>query len=220
MQPAGWFIPDSFLMKVNSDPVPRAFPLMEHYYTIQGEGMHSGKPAYFLRLGGCDVGCFWCDVKDSWDASTHPVTDIETMLGFVTQSGAVRVVVTGGEPAMYDLRQLTDLFRKSGIKLFAETSGAYELSGNWDWICVSPKKFKKPLPSMLKGADELKVIVYNTSDFEWALENAKAVSEDCRLFVQPEFSVSGKMLPEIIRFVKNHPDWSISLQTHKFMNIP
>lgn len=193
---------------------------MEHYYTIQGEGYNTGKAAYFIRLGGCDVGCVWCDVKDSWDASKHPKHSVNSLLSMVEDAGAKRVVVTGGEPAMYDLEPITTLFSTKGKELFIETSGAYPISGAWDWICVSPKKFKAPLTSELKKANELKVIVFNQSDFDWALEHAKSVGPDCKLFLQPEYSVQHRVLPGIIDFVKLNPDWQISLQTHKVMQIP
>jgi 7-carboxy-7-deazaguanine synthase len=196
------------------------YPLMEHYYTIQGEGFNAGMPCYFIRLGGCDVGCVWCDVKESWDASTHPSVSVDEMIRLVKDAKANRVVITGGEPLMYDLNFLTNKFSENNIELFLETSGAYPLTGNWDWICVSPKKFKAPLESVLKSADELKVIVYNKSDFDWAEEHAKKVSASCKLFLQPEFSVSEKVLPLIIDYVKQNPQWRISLQTHKFINIP
>ncbi len=197
-----------------------SFPLMEHFYTIQGEGYNTGVPAYFLRLGGCDLGCVWCDVKDSWDASAHPVVSVEEMIGFVKAAKAEHVVVTGGEPLMYNLDHLCEQFRASGIKLFLETSGAYPLTGKWDWICVSPKKFKAPLTEVLKHADELKAIVYNQSDFGFAEQYANSIKKECKLFLQPEYSAYNKMIPSIVDYVKQHPKWRISLQTHKFMNIP
>jgi len=197
-----------------------SYSLMEHYFTIQGEGYNTGKACYFLRLGGCDVGCVWCDVKESWDASKHPSVSVEEMLGFVKNANAERVVITGGEPLMYDLAVLTKAFNDAGIKTYLETSGAYPLSGTWDWICVSPKKFKAPLNDVLAKADELKVIVYNKSDFDWAENHKTKVSSSCRLYLQPEFSVLDKTLPQIIDYVKLHPEWTISLQTHKVMQIP
>ncbi len=197
-----------------------SLPLMEHYFTIQGEGYNTGKACYFIRLGGCDVGCVWCDVKDSWDASKHPKVSVDEMVGYVIQAKAERVVITGGEPLMYDLVELTSALKKKGIKVFLETSGAYPLSGSWDWICVSPKKFKAPLKEVISKADELKIIVFNKSDFAWAEDHKASVSRSCKLFLQPEFSVLDKMLPEIITYVKLHPEWSISLQTHKVMQIP
>ena len=196
------------------------YPLMEDFYTIQGEGYNTGKAAYFLRLGGCDVGCVWCDVKDSWSANEHPLIDIDEMLGRVKASAANRVVVTGGEPAMYDLFPLTDLFIKNNIQCFIETSGAYKLTGKWDWVCVSPKKFKEPLHELLEVASELKVIVYNKSDFDWAEKNALLVNKKCLLYLQPEYSVINKMMPEIIGYVKANTQWRISLQTHKVMGVP
>ena len=155
------------------------YPLMEHYFTIQGEGFNTGKAAYFLRLGGCDVGCVWCDVKDSWDAGKHPLHSVESLVSLVNQAKAKRVVVTGGEPAMYDLSSITSSFRNNDNELFIETSGAYIISGDWDWICVSPKKFKAPLNSELAKADELKIIVFNQSDFDWALQHSKYVKPEC-----------------------------------------
>ena len=196
------------------------YSLMEHYFTIQGEGYNSGRACYFLRLGGCDVGCVWCDVKESWDASAHPVVSIEEMVGFVKSAKAERVVITGGEPLMYDLSELTKAFQDNSIETYLETSGAYPLTGSWDWICVSPKKFKAPLVDVLSKADELKVIVFNKSDFEWAENHKAKVSDACRLYLQPEFSVLDKVLSQIIEYVKRHPEWTISLQTHKVMQIP
>jgi organic radical activating enzyme len=193
---------------------------MEFYFTIQGEGYNSGKACYFLRLGGCDVGCVWCDVKESWDAAAHPAVSIEEMVELVKKAKAERVVITGGEPLMYDLTSLTNAFKGASIKTFLETSGAYPLSGTWDWICVSPKKFKAPLDNVLAKADELKVIVFNTSDFGWAENHKSKVQPSCKLYLQPEYSVLNKMLPKIIEYVKLHPEWTISLQTHKVMQIP
>ncbi|REK49315.1 MAG: 7-carboxy-7-deazaguanine synthase QueE [Bacteroidetes bacterium] len=193
---------------------------MEHYYTIQGEGYNTGKAAYFIRLGGCEVGCVWCDVKDSWDASRYPMVMFDEMLNVTKEAGARRVVVTGGEPLMYDLSELCKTFKAAGIELYLETSGAYKLSGEWDWICVSPKKFMQPIKETLEKADELKVIVYNSSDFDWAKKHAAIVRPQCKLFLQPEYSVRERVLPDIIDFVKRNPDWQISLQTHKVMQIP
>ncbi len=197
-----------------------AYPLMESYYTIQGEGYNSGRAAYFLRLGGCDVGCVWCDVKDSWEAGKHPVVSVDELVSLVKKSGADKVVITGGEPAMYDLTPLTNALRMENILCYIETSGAYPLTGDWDWICVSPKKFKAPLAEVLNRADELKVIVFNKSDFEWAEKHASLVGKNCKLFLQPEYSVMDKMLPGIIEFVKANTSWRISLQSHKVMQIP
>ena len=195
-------------------------PLMEEFYTIQGEGFHSGKAAYFIRLGGCDVGCHWCDVKESWDAELHPLTSVDTIVANASKYPSKTVVVTGGEPLLYNLDLLTSKLREAGIKTFIETSGAYPLSGQWDWICLSPKKFKGPIPSIAPLAGELKVIVFNKSDFDWAEEHAKLVSSDCKLYLQPEWSKAEQMTPQIIEYVKNNPKWEVSLQTHKYMNIP
>ena len=195
-------------------------PLMEEYYTIQGEGYHSGLAAHFIRLGGCDVGCVWCDVKASWDASKHPQYSTDAIVQKTIDLHAQTVVVTGGEPFMYNLDVLCKTYRQHGIATFVETSGAYPYSGEWDWICVSPKKFKAPLKEMLQKADELKVIVYNSSDFNWGASHAAEVRPGCHLYLQPEWSRFKTMLPEIIDYVKTHPQWKISLQTHKFMDIP
>lgn len=195
-------------------------PLMEEFYTIQGEGFHSGKAAYFIRLGGCDVGCHWCDVKESWNAELHPLTSVETIVENASKYPAKTVVVTGGEPLLYNLDLLTKRLKEIGIKTFIETSGAYPLSGDWDWICLSPKKFKGPLSAIAPLAGELKVIVFNKSDFDWAEEHANLVSSQCKLYLQPEWSKAEQMTPQIIEYVKNHPRWEVSLQTHKYMNIP
>ena len=195
-------------------------PLMEEFYTIQGEGYHSGKAAYFIRLGGCDVGCHWCDVKESWDAELHPLTHADTIIENASQHPGKAVVITGGEPLIYNLDYLTEGLQARGIKTFIETSGAYPLSGKWDWICLSPKKFKGPKPEVSLAAGELKVIVFNKSDFAWAEEHAKLVSENCKLYLQPEWSKATVITPLIIDYVKQNPKWEISLQTHKYLNIP
>ncbi len=195
------------------------YPLMEDFYTIQGEGYNTGKAAYFLRLAGCDVGCVWCDVKESWSAENHPRIDIDEMLKRIKQSGADKVVVTGGEPAMYDLKPLTDALRENNLLCYIETSGAYHLTGEWDWICVSPKKFKAPLPEILHQAHELKVIVYNKSDFDWGEKNAEMINDNCLLYLQPEYSVNEKILPFIIDYVKTNKRWRISLQTHRYLGV-
>jgi 7-carboxy-7-deazaguanine synthase len=195
-------------------------PLMEDFYTIQGEGFYQGSAAYFIRLGGCDVGCVWCDVKDSWDVNAHPKLEVETIAAKAKESGSSIVVITGGEPAMHDLQALTTALQQSGLKTHIETSGVYEFTGTWDWICFSPKKFKVPHPSVPAMANELKVIVFNKSDFDWAEEFAKRVSPDCKLYLQPEWSKEKEMLPLIINYVKANPKWKISLQVHKYMNIP
>lgn len=195
-------------------------PLMEEFYTIQGEGYHTGKAAYFIRLGGCDVGCHWCDVKESWDAALHPLTTADDIVKNAEQYPSKAVVITGGEPLMYNLDYLTSELQKRGVKTFIETSGAYPLSGSWDWICLSPKKFKAPRPEILEVAGELKVIVFNKSDFLWAEEHAKHVSANCKLYLQPEWSKASQITPLIIDYVKQNPQWEISLQTHKYLNIP
>jgi 7-carboxy-7-deazaguanine synthase len=195
-------------------------PLMEHFYTIQGEGYHSGKAAYFIRLGGCDIGCHWCDVKESWDANLHPLTDTDWIVEQAAQYPGKAVVVTGGEPLLYNLDYLTAQLQMRGIQTFIETSGAYPLSGSWDWICLSPKKFKGPHPSVQPNAGELKVIVFNKSDFAWAEEHAAQVGPNTRLYLQPEWSKADQMMPLIVEYVKENPKWQVSLQTHKFLNIP
>jgi 7-carboxy-7-deazaguanine synthase len=195
-------------------------PVMEDFYTIQGEGANTGYAAYFIRLGGCDVGCHWCDVKESWDADLHPLKSIEEVIDKAMLTEAKAIVITGGEPMMYNLEPLTSGLKAKGLKIFLETSGAYPLSGHFDWVCVSPKKFKSPRPDMLKRADELKVIVFNRNDFEWAEKHAEEISSNCALFLQPEWSKAEKLLPEIIEYVKQNPKWRVSLQTHKYMNIP
>jgi organic radical activating enzyme len=195
-------------------------PLMEAFYTLQGEGFHQGRAAYFIRLGGCDVGCHWCDVKVSWDAKQHPQQLVSDIVKEAAQYPARLAVITGGEPLMYDLTGLTQELRQQGFLINIETSGAYPLSGELDWICFSPKKFKAPLSEIYERAHELKIVIYNKSDFRWAEQFAERVNSDCRLFLQPEWSMSEKMLPQIIEYVKAYPQWRISLQSHKFMQIP
>lgn len=197
-----------------------SLPVMEAFYTIQGEGHFSGNSAYFIRLGGCDVGCVWCDVKDSWNADKWPKQSIEQIVAEAKQHPTRLAVVTGGEPLMYDLSELTDELKENGLQTNVETSGAHPLSGDWNWICFSPKKFMKPREEFYKTADELKVVVYNKSDFKWAEEHAAKVNPDCLLYLQPEWDKSETVLPEIIDYVKDNPQWKISLQTHKFMQIP
>ncbi|HEY5744508.1 MAG TPA: 7-carboxy-7-deazaguanine synthase QueE [Chryseolinea sp.] len=195
-------------------------PLMEDFYTIQGEGFYQGSAAYFIRLGGCDVGCVWCDVKESWDVNAHPSVSVDTMMERAKTSGTEIVVITGGEPAMHDLTALTQTLKANGMRTHIETSGVYPLTGAWDWVCFSPKKFKEPHPTVFGQADELKVIVYNKSDFAWAAEFAAVVRPDCQLYLQPEWSKEKEMLPLIIDYVKANPQWQVSLQVHKYMNIP
>jgi organic radical activating enzyme len=195
-------------------------PVMEAFYTIQGEGYHCGKAAYFIRLGGCDVGCVWCDVKESWDASLHPSLSIEQITNEAAAFPGKLAVITGGEPLMYNLDALTGGLIEKGILTNIETSGVYPLSGQWDWICFSPKKFKAPQQEIYEEAHELKVVIYNKSDFKWAEEHRVKVNAQCKLYLQPEWSKSAEMLPLIIEYVKNNPHWEISLQIHKFMDIP
>jgi len=194
-------------------------PLMEEFYTIQGEGYYKGTAAYFIRVGGCDVGCHWCDVKESWDANLHPPTKTELIAENAAKYSDT-IVVTGGEPLMWDMNPLTKALKDRGVKTHIETSGAYELSGDWDWICLSPKKTKLPLPEVHKAAHELKVIVYNKHDFKFAEEQAAQVGEDCILFLQPEWSKKDEMIPLMVDYVMKNPKWKMSLQTHKYMNIP
>ena len=207
-------------MKNNIPEDGTYLPLMEEFYTIQGEGFNTGKAAYFIRLGGCDVGCHWCDVKESWDASIHPLTAADEIVRNAVQYPGKAVVITGGEPLIYNLEYLTTKLKENNILTFIETSGAYPLSGHWDWICLSPKKFKAPNPAIAIHAHELKIIVFNKTDFEWAESHAKLVGPNCKLYLQPEWSKSKDMLPLIIDYVKNNPKWEISLQTHKYLNIP
>lgn len=200
--------------------VENKLPIMEAFYTLQGEGFHNGRAAYFIRLGGCDVGCVWCDVKESWDASIHPQQSVKEIINEAKKHPGRLAVITGGEPLMYDLSELTQKLKKEGFKTNIETSGVYQMSGVWDWVCFSPKKFKEAHSSIFTQANELKVIIYNKSDFAFAEKYAKVVNADCELLLQPEWGKQNKMLPEIIEYVKNNPKWRISLQTHKFMNIP
>lgn len=198
----------------------KLLPLMEEFYTIQGEGYNTGKAAYFVRIGGCDVGCHWCDVKESWDASLHPLTPIEKIINNILIYKAKSVVVTGGEPLIYNLDALTQNLKQKGIETFIETSGAYLLSGKWDWICLSPKKTMQPLTQIYEKVNELKIIIFNQSDFKWAEEQSKKINQNCYLYLQPEWSNHKKLLPQIIEYVKANPKWMISIQTHKYLNIP
>lgn len=197
-----------------------SLPVMEHFYTLQGEGYHQGKAAYFIRLAGCDVGCVWCDVKDSWDASKHPLFTIESLLSRVKETPAQIVVITGGEPLMHHLDELTNEFQQAGLKMHIETSGAHPLSGMWNWICLSPKKFKAPLSPILPLAHELKIVIYNKSDFDWAEKYAALVSPFCKLYLQPEWDKAASITPAIIEYIKANPRWELSLQIHKYINVP
>lgn len=195
-------------------------PLMEDFYTIQGEGAFQGTAAYFIRLAGCEVGCVWCDVKESWDASLHPVVGVKEIVARAQSSNCKLAVVTGGEPAHYDLTELTSQLHRAGLRTHIETSGAYGITGTWDWVCLSPKKFKPPVNSSFAKADELKMVIYNKNDFDWAEQHASYVNADCKLYLQPEWSKEKEMLGLIIDYVKIYPRWKISLQVHKYMNIP
>ncbi len=197
-----------------------ALPLMEHFYTIQGEGYHQGKASYFIRTAGCNVGCHWCDIKDSWDASIYPMVDVEEIASEAAGYPMNIAVVTGGESMMFNMEPLTQALKNKGLQRHVETSGAYEITGEWNWICISPKKFKYPLKENMLLADELKLIVYNDSDFKWATENAQKVNNDCKLYIQPEWNKAYQMMPKIVSFIKENPEWNISLQIHKYMNIP
>ncbi len=191
---------------------------METFYSIQGEGFHSGKPAYFIRLGGCDVGCGWCDVKESWDHNDHEIINIDKIVSDVESDNGI-VIVTGGEPLMWDMNVLTSKLKKNKNIVHLETSGAYDISGSWDWICLSPKRKKLPKPNIYKLADELKIIIYNKNDLKFAKEQAKKVSKKCKLFIQPEWKKFDRSKDLIIDFIKENPKWQISLQLHKFMNV-
>lgn len=196
------------------------YPIMEHFFTIQGEGTYSGRAAYFIRIAGCDVGCVWCDVKESWDKDQHTTMTIKEIIEKVAESKTDFVVITGGEPAMYDLRPLVDQLKSLGITIAIETSGCYPLQGDVDWYCFSPKKFKAPCDEAYLRANELKVIINHPSDLDWANKHAEKVLDSCQLFLQPEWSNTEKLLPLIISYVKGNLKWKISLQTHKYMNIP
>ncbi len=195
-------------------------PVMEDFYTLQGEGYHQGKAAYFIRLGGCDVGCVWCDVKDSWDAAKHPKFKVESIKLKVLETPARLVVITGGEPLMHNLDELTTSLKAAGLQTNIETSGAHPLSGTWDWICLSPKKFKAPLAGILPMANELKVVIFNKSDFEWAETYASQMNPQCKLYLQPEWDKAAIVTPLIIDYIKANPKWELSLQLHKYINVP
>lgn len=195
-------------------------PVMEAFYTLQGEGVFAGQAAYFVRLAGCDVGCTWCDVKESWDAAAHPLLTVDAIVADAKRHPARIAVITGGEPAMHDLAPLTAALRAAGFRTHIETSGTHPLSGTWHHICFSPKKFKAPLPAMYASANELKVIVFNKHDLEWARGHGDQAAPECALLLQPEWSKREAMMPLIVDFVKDHPRWRVSLQTHKYLNIP
>jgi organic radical activating enzyme len=195
-------------------------PIMEEFYSIQGEGANTGKAAYFIRVGGCDVGCHWCDVKESWNPNLHPLTDIEQVVTNIQTFPAQSIVITGGEPLLYNLDCLTNKLDNIGVEVFLETSGAHPLSGIWHWICLSPKKNLPPLPEVYERADELKVIIFNKDDIKWAESHAAKVGGNCKLYLQPEWSNRAKMMPIIIDYIMENPRWNMSLQTHKYMQIP
>ena len=207
---------EAILAKVNAGEM---LPLMEEFYTIQGEGFYKGTAAYFIRIGGCDVGCHRCDVKESWNAETHPPTAVDTIVENAAKYSDT-IVITGGEPLTWDMTFITSELKKRGLKTHIETSGAYELTGEWDWICLSPKKMKLPTAKVYEKANELKCIVYNKNDFEFAEAQAEKVGKDCILYLQPEWSKRDKMIPEIVEYVMKNPKWKVSLQTHKYLNIP
>lgn len=211
----------------------QVLPVMESFYTLQGEGFHQGRAAYFIRLGGCDVGCVWCDVKESWDAEKHPRFSIDEIVGKLNEETKFQnpnsktqiptlpiVVITGGEPLMHDLTELTKAIHAEGFETNIETSGSSPLSGEWDWICLSPKKFKAPLAEVVPHAHELKVVIFNKSDFAWAEEYAALVSPTCKLYLQPEWDKAAQMTPLIIDYIKANPQWELSLQLHKYINVP
>ncbi|MFD1601116.1 7-carboxy-7-deazaguanine synthase QueE [Flavobacterium artemisiae] len=209
-------LPKEIQLEVNKGAM---LPLMEEFYTIQGEGSHTGRAAYFIRIGGCDVGCHWCDVKESWNAESHPPTSIDLIVENAAKY-ADTVVVTGGEPLSWDMTLLTQKLKGSGLKVHIETSGAFPLSGTWDWICLSPKKNKLPTKTVYDNAHELKVIIHNKHDFIFAEEQAQLVNDNAILFLQPEWSKKEEMTPLIVDYVMNNPKWRVSLQTHKYLNIP
>lgn len=207
-------------METNKQTLRTSWPIMEYFYTIQGEGHYSGRAAYFIRTAGCNVGCVWCDVKESWEAGDHPILSIEEILTEVEKVNPDFVVITGGEPAMYSLKTLVNALQEKGIEVAIETSGTYPLDAEIDWYCFSPKKFKAPIEEAYEKANELKVVVFHPSDLEWAEGHATKVNKDCLLYLQPEWSKEAQNLPLIIEYVKKNPKWKISLQTHKYMNIP
>ena len=197
-----------------------SLPVMEAFYTLQGEGYHQGRAAYFIRLGGCDVGCVWCDVKDSWNAEKHPKIAIEAIVAEAAKYPGRLAVITGGEPLLHQLDELTKALQEAGFETNIETSGSSVMSGHWDWICLSPKKFKAPVPENLPLAHELKVVIFNKHDFDWAELHAAQVSPNCKLYLQPEWDKSAEITPLIVDYIKAHPQWELSLQTHKYINVP
>jgi len=208
------------LATVDTDLTLSTLPVMESFYTLQGEGAYQGHAAWFIRLGGCDVGCVWCDVKDSWDAGKHPLKPVKDLVTEASAHPGRIAVITGGEPLMHDCGALTEALKRAGFRTHMETSGSSPLSGHWDWICLSPKKFKAPLEEVIVRADELKIIIYNKHDFDWAEQYAARVPRSCKLYLQPEWSKSEVVTPQIVEYIKAHPEWTLSLQVHKFINVP
>ena len=202
-----------------SEQIQTSLPVMESFYTIQGEGFHQGRAAYFIRLGGCDVGCVWCDVKESWDAGKHSLITVEKLVENVQHTPAKLVVITGGEPLMHDLDFLTQQLQQAGFETNIETSGSSPLSGSWNWICLSPKKFKAPLQEVVPFASELKIIIFNKTDFKWAEEYAEQVATSCKLYLQPEWTKSAEMMPLIVDYIMANPQWELSLQIHKYIGV-
>jgi organic radical activating enzyme len=207
-------------MLFQTTQITQTLPVMEAFYTLQGEGFHQGRAAYFIRLGGCDVGCFWCDVKESWDAGIHPHISVEEIVERASEQPGRLAVITGGEPLLHDLTLLTKQLHKAGYETNIETSGSSPLSGDWDWICLSPKKFKQPLPQILPLANELKVVIFNKHDFAWAEKHADQVSKNCKLYLQPEWDKAALVTPLIVDYIKENPQWQLSLQIHKYINVP
>jgi 7-carboxy-7-deazaguanine synthase len=208
------------MLMETKETLVQSLPLVQGFYTLQGEGFHQGKAAYFIRLGGCDVGCTWCDVKESWDAAVHPLKSVAEIVSAAKAHPGRIAVVTGGEPLMHDCSLLTLQLHEAGFHTHIETSGAYPLSGEWDWICLSPKKFRKPMPEILNKAHELKVVVYHPSDFAWAEKYASLVTADCKLFLQPEWSRRDIVTPLITEYIQRNPAWEFSLQLHKYIHVP
>jgi 7-carboxy-7-deazaguanine synthase len=198
----------------------QSYPVMELFYSLQGEGYHQGKAAFFIRLAGCDVGCVWCDVKDSWDASKHPVLTIEEIVAAAAAHPSRIAIVTGGEPLLHQLDPLTTALKAAGFQTHIETSGSSPMSGSWDWVCLSPKKFKAALPEAIKAANELKVVVFNNSDFAFANSFVNDVDADCKKYLQPEWDKSDAMTPLVIEYIKSNPSWELSAQLHKYIQVP
>lgn len=203
-----------------SDNQTQSYPVMEMFYSLQGEGFHQGRAAFFIRLAGCDVGCVWCDVKESWDASKHPTLTVEEIVAAALAHPGRLAIITGGEPLLYDLDALTDALKLAGFETNIETSGSSPLSGQFDWVCLSPKKFKAPLEANLQFASELKVVVFNAHDFEWAEQYASKMPAACKLYLQPEWDKSAQITPLVIEYIKANPKWELSAQLHKFIQVP